>query len=76
MEKILYLVHRIPFPPNKGDKIRSYHLLKYLSERYEVHLGAFVDDPDDFQHSGELEKFSQSHFLCPLDPGKAKVRSL
>ena len=76
MEKILYLVHRIPFPPNKGDKIRSYHLLKYLSERYEVHLGAFVDDPDDFQHSSELEKFSQSHFFCPLDPGKAKVRSL
>jgi len=76
VEKLLYLVHRIPFPPNKGDKIRSYHLLKYLSERYEVHLGAFVDDPADFEYVGELEKLSQSHFFCPLDPGKAKVRSL
>ncbi len=44
MEEILYLVHRIPFPPNKGDKIRSYHLLKHLSQRYRVHLGTFIDD--------------------------------
>ncbi len=39
MEPLLYLVHRIPFPPNKGDKIRSYHLLRHLAERYAVHLG-------------------------------------
>ena len=31
MEPLLYLVHRIPFPPNKGDKIRSYHLLRHLA---------------------------------------------
>jgi len=27
MEGLLFLAHRIPFPPNKGDKIRSFHLL-------------------------------------------------
>jgi hypothetical protein len=36
-----------PFPPNKGDKVRSYHLLKHLLERHQVHLGTFVDDPAD-----------------------------
>ena len=30
MEPVLFLVHRIPFPPNKGDKVRSFHLLKFL----------------------------------------------
>lgn len=30
MEKILFLVHRIPFPPNKGDKTRSFHLRRFL----------------------------------------------
>ena len=48
MHSVLFLVHRIPYPPNKGDKIRSYHLLRYLSGRYRVFLGAFVDDPFDF----------------------------
>ena len=27
MANILYLVHRLPYPPNKGDKVRSYHLV-------------------------------------------------
>ncbi|HJX58546.1 MAG TPA: sugar transferase, partial [Thiobacillus sp.] len=50
MEGLLFLAHRIPFPPNKGDKIRSFHLLRHLSTRYAIHLGAFVDDPDDWQY--------------------------
>ena len=29
-EPLLFLCHRIPFPPNKGDKIRSFNLLKKL----------------------------------------------
>ena len=33
MQELLFLAHRIPYPPNKGDKIRSYHLLRYLSSR-------------------------------------------
>jgi hypothetical protein len=48
--KLLYLVHRMPYPPNKGDKVRSYHLLKHLAARHQVFLGTFVDDPDDLQH--------------------------
>ena len=50
MANILFLAHRLPYPPNKGDKVRSYHLLRHLAERHQVHLGTFVDDPDDLQH--------------------------
>ena len=32
MANILYLVHRLPYPPNKGDKLRSYHLLSWTWE--------------------------------------------
>lgn len=76
MKKLLYLVHRIPFPPNKGDKIRSFHLLKYLSAKHEVHLGAFVDDHNDWKHKDELSKLCHSNFLCPLNPGKARIKSI
>ena len=50
MEDLLFLVHRIPYPPNKGDKIRSFHLLKYLAQRYRVHLGTFIDRPEDWRY--------------------------
>ena len=50
MANILFLVHRIPYPPNKGDKIRSWNMLKYLLGSHQVHLGCFVDDPADFEH--------------------------
>jgi len=51
MKKLLYLVHRLPFPPNKGDKISSSNMLNYFSSRWRVHLGTFIDDPEDWQYA-------------------------
>ncbi len=45
MFKLLYLVHRIPYPPNRGDRIRSYNILKFLAARCEVHLACMADEP-------------------------------
>ena len=73
---LLLLVHRIPFPPNKGDKIRSYHLLRHLAGHYQVHLGTFVDDEDDWQHVPAVEKLCASTRFARLNPLRARVRSL
>lgn len=75
-EPLLYLVHRIPYPPRKGDKIRSYHLLQHLRARYEVHLGAFVDDPADWAHEPALRELCAGCCLVPLHPHQARLRSL
>ena len=75
-EGLLFLAHRIPFPPNKGDKIRSFHLLRHLSMRYAIHLGAFVDDPGDWQYRDALESWCASIRLFPLHPRRAKLASL
>ncbi len=42
--KLLLLTHRLPYPPNRGDRIRSYQLLKFLAQRAEVHLGCVADE--------------------------------
>jgi sugar transferase (PEP-CTERM/EpsH1 system associated) len=76
MSNLLYLAHRIPFPPNKGDKIRSYHTLKYLSGSHRVFLGAFVDNPDDWQYKDELTELCEEVYLCPLNPVYARFRSI
>ena len=76
MEALLFLVHRIPYPPTKGDKIRSYHILKHLARSYRIHLGAFVDDPADWRYKARLEAMCDSVCLLPLRPLQAKLRSL
>ncbi len=76
MADILFLAHRIPYPPNKGDKIRSWHLLAHLAKRHRVHLGCFVDDPADFAHVPFLQDLCASVIALPLDPRKAKIRAL
>lgn len=76
MEPLLFLCHRIPFPPNKGDKIRSYHLLRHLAERYAVHLGTFVDDPADRVHLPMLGALCAGVHAVDIAPAFAKMRSL
>ena len=70
------LIHRIPYPPNKGDKIRSYNLLKHLAQHYQVHLATFVDDQDDWQHVPTVEALCTTSHFARLDPLKGKIRSL
>lgn len=76
MSDIVYLAHRIPYPPNKGDKIRSYNLLRHLADHAPVHLGAFIDDPADWQYVDELKKFCTETCFLPLNPTLAKGRAL
>lgn len=76
MANILYLVHRLPYPPNKGDKVRSYHLLRHLAARHRVFLGTFIDDPDDEIHLPRLRDWCADVCAVKLQPRAAKLRSL
>ncbi|MEO5346368.1 MAG: TIGR03087 family PEP-CTERM/XrtA system glycosyltransferase [Magnetococcus sp. YQC-9] len=77
MDELLFLAHRIPYPPKKGDKIRSYHLLRALASHYRIHLGAFVDDPEDLQHAATVADLCGGEIrLVPLSLRIAKARAL
>ena len=56
MADLLFLAHRIPFPPDRGDKIRSFHMLQALSRRARVHLACFGDDEADAGHLAGLRQ--------------------
>ena len=47
MREILFLAHRVPWPPDRGDKIRSFHILNKLKTLAPMHVGAFADDARD-----------------------------
>ena len=63
--EILFLCHRIPFPPDRGDKIRSYHLLKALMEIAPVHVGTFADDERDASFAPDLARLAASQLVLP-----------
>lgn len=76
MRDVIFLVHRIPFPPDKGDKIRSFHLLKGLSQHYRVHLGAFIDHSEDRQYQDEVAQLCANTCFVDLDPRLARFRGV
>ena len=74
--KILFLAHRIPYPPNKGDKIRSFHQLQYLAKRHEVWCACFVDDPKDMTHVDALRGMCKHTAAIPLSKRRGMIRGL
>ncbi len=76
MAKLLYLTHRIPYPPTKGDKIRSFHFLKCLAHKHQVFLGTFVDDPNDLEHARAIAKYTQGALILPLPRRRLAVKGL
>jgi sugar transferase (PEP-CTERM/EpsH1 system associated) len=63
MSEVLFLAHRVPFPPDRGDKIRSSHLLRRIAEIAPVHVGALADDAADLGHEGAVAALAQSHCI-------------
>lgn len=76
MANVLFLVHRLPYPPDKGDKVRSFHLLKHLTARHRVFLGTFVDDPRDERHVDAVRAMCAGSHVARLRPLGARLASL
>ncbi|HEY7678993.1 MAG TPA: TIGR03087 family PEP-CTERM/XrtA system glycosyltransferase [Terriglobia bacterium] len=74
--RVLFLAHRMPYPPDKGDKIRSFWELKWLAARHEVDLFCFYDDPGDAKYLPELQRFCRNCYAEPLSWTKSRLRAL
>lgn len=60
MSGILFLAHRVPFPPDRGDKIRSHNVLKALAELSPVHVGCFAETAADRAAGADLANLAVS----------------
>ena len=60
MLNILFLSHRLPFPPDRGDRIRSYQIVRHLAQRHRISVGAVVDELPDEAHLQALRTFCTS----------------
>ena len=74
--KILFLCHRIPYPPDKGDKIRAFHELRAMAERHEVDLFTLADRPEDVACQEALRQYCKSVTVALINPAAARLRAL
>ena len=76
MQDLLFLSHRIPYPPDKGEKIRAWHILRHLARSHRIHLGCFLDDPADRAHVAELRTHCADLHVVDIDRTRQKLRTL
>jgi sugar transferase (PEP-CTERM/EpsH1 system associated) len=73
---ILFLCHRIPYPPNKGDKIRSFNEIKHLSRKHRIFLACLIDNSDDVNYVDELKKYCDAVDYDMINPCWQKIRAI
>ena len=58
--RILFLTHRLPYSPNRGDRIRAYHILRKLKEVAAVDVVSMVHDDEEAEQAGSMEGCADS----------------
>jgi len=73
--RILFLAHRLPYPPTKGDKIRSFWQLRTLQQRHEVDLFCFYDDPGDRHQLTNVHAYCHSCYAERVSVFQSRIRA-
>lgn len=73
--RILLLAHRVPYPPNRGDKIRSFHVVRDLARRHEVYLGCLVDRDEDLAFIPRLASLVRRMEFARISPRIGRLKS-
>ncbi len=73
---ILYIAHRLPYPPDKGDRIRSYHTVRCLARRAAVHLACLADEPASEEDVAALRGLCADVAVVPVGRAGRWARGL
>lgn len=73
-KRILMLTHRAPYPPDRGDRIRAYHLLRTLSKHFDVSLACTTDETAWLQYHQALDEVSEQVAITPISPLYTRLR--
>jgi sugar transferase (PEP-CTERM/EpsH1 system associated) len=66
---VLLVAHRVPHPPDKGDRIRTFHLLRFLARRAQVHLACLADEPVPPASVAVLRRYCTRLAIVPVRGG-------
>jgi sugar transferase (PEP-CTERM/EpsH1 system associated) len=72
--RILALTQRLPYAPNRGDRLRAYHMLRHLSEHAEIELVSLVHDDEEASHAGEMSSFISRVTTLRVSNWRSRIR--
>lgn len=76
VRKVLLLTHRLPYPPDRGDRIRSYNLVKLLSRHFDLAVACTSDEPVWLQHHQLLRTMAKRVTIQPISDFYSKARGV
>ena len=74
--RVLFLSQRVPYPPNRGDKIATWRLVDRIRRNHELHAIAFAHDTADESAADELRAMGISISTYPYNDRLAKLKAL
>ena len=74
--RVLMLTHRLPYPPDRGDRIRSYHMLRLLSGQFDLAVACTSDEPVWLQHHQLLSTMARRVAIQPISNRWSKLKSV
>jgi sugar transferase (PEP-CTERM/EpsH1 system associated) len=75
-KNILFLANRVPFPPDKGDKIRTFHQLDRLARSHNVYAACFTETPRDVELAAALKRWCVEVVALPWNRRTGLVRAI
>ena len=58
--RLLFLTPRLPYPPDRGDRLRAYHFLRALSQEHTITLVSFITSQGQRPFLDHLRPFCES----------------
>ena len=74
--RIFYVCRRVPFPPDRGDKIAAFNTIRHLAARHEVHVFCLGDGAQDVANISGLQSHVNSIIAAPVTEVTIKLRAL
>jgi len=74
MRRLLYIAHRVPYPPDKGERVRAFHEIQALAGAFRITLAYLSHDPSDRQAAGPLGSWCEKVLLAPAGGKLGLVR--
>ncbi len=74
--RVLYVTHRVPFPPDRGDRIRTWNILRFLAARADVDLACLADEPAGEATLNMLRRTARRFAVIPHTGPRRYVRGI
>ncbi len=71
--RILCLTSRLPYPPNRGDRLRAFHFIEHLSREHDLSLASFITDEAEIEHLEHLRSYCREVRVLPMSPRRSAL---